>query len=70
MTLMKRGRLNRVKNLGKRPGADAFYWRVLVWMDGELCTILLTDEQVQVAKVRTIKNPEDEVKPTWLDKIL
>jgi len=70
MPLMKRGRLTRVKNLDKKVGANAFYWQVLVCVDGELQTLLLTDEQLQVAKERTTNNPEDEVKPTWLDKII
>tara|TARA_R110000751_G_scaffold144302_1_gene247881 strand:+ start:354 stop:572 length:219 start_codon:yes stop_codon:yes gene_type:complete len=72
MSLLNRGRLELVENLDRKDSANAQYLRVLVWdVDAhKYRTLILTANQVAVATGRTIKNPEDEIQPSWLDKII
>ena len=67
---VKRGRLELIKNLDAKRSSDDLYYRVLVHTEGGWKNLLLTKEQVDVALDRASKNPEDEIQPSWLDKII
>ena len=67
---IKRGRLELIKNLDAKRSSDDLYYRVLVHTEGGWKNLLLTKEQVDVALDRASKNPEDEIQPSWLDKII
>ena len=68
--MLRRGKLEQIKNLDAKRSADAIYFRVLVFTEAGWKNLLLTKEQVDVALERAEKNPEDELQPSWLDKIL
>ena len=57
---MKRGTVIRAANLDKKSSANFWYMKMLVKIDGKL----------ERARERTRKNPEDEVVPTFIDKLL
>lgn len=68
---MKRGTLIRQPNLDKKATANLYYMKVLVKMpSGKLETLIFTEKEVQVAQERTEKNPEDEIKPGFVDRLL
>ena len=68
--MIRRGSLQSIKNLDPKPGANPIYFRVLVHTEAGWKNLLLTKEQVDVALDRAEKNPEDEIQPSWLDKII
>jgi hypothetical protein len=50
----------KIKNLNKKPTADAYYYFVgHVDSSGEVTPLLLTDIEYEKAKKRAEKNPED-----------
>jgi len=68
---MKRGLLELKSNLDKKNAADSWYFSILVKnASGEYETLLFTQEDLTRSRERTRLNPEDETKPTWLDKLL
>lgn len=68
--MLRRGKLEQIKNLDAKRSADDVYFRVLVFTEVGWRNLLLTKEQVDVALRRAEKNPEDELQPSWLDKLL
>ena len=67
---MKRGTVIRAANLDKKSSANFWYMMMLVKIDGKLETLIFTEKEVERARERTRKNPEDEVVPTFIDKLL
>ena len=67
---LKRGRLELITNLDAKVNSNDLYYRVLVHTVAGWKNLLLTHHQVDVAMERAEKNPEDEIQPSWLDKIL
>lgn len=63
------GVMDKKKNEEKAPSAAEKYWRVLIKIDGELETLLLTDSELKRCRDRSQKNPEDLVAPTLVDTI-
>lgn len=59
-----------VTNEEPKFGADLSYHAVLVRKDGTWTTLLITDTELTTILERTEKNPEDHLKPTWLQKFL
>ena len=68
--IIKRGRLELIKNLDAKRSSNELYYRVLVHTEGGWKNLLLTHNQVDVAMERAEKNPEDEIQPSWLDKLI
>ena len=68
--MLKRGKLEQVKNLDAKRSSNDIYFRVLVWTDAGYQNLLLTKHQLDVAIERATKNPEDEIQPGWLDKLI
>lgn len=68
--MLKRGKLEQVKNLDAKRSSNDIYFRVLVWTDAGYQNLLLTKHQLDVALDRATKNPEDEIQPGWLDKLI
>ena len=66
--MIKRGTLQRIKNLDPKRSANEIYFRVLVWTGAGWQNLLLTKHQVDTSIDRATKNPEDEIQPSWLDK--
>jgi len=73
MARVKNGRLFRVKNKGRKFGANEYYtFTILEDSDGNNETpYLFTDAQIEDAEIRAEKNPEDLLKKSrftdWLD---
>ena len=68
---MKLGHLAKVQNLDRRFGAHRAYHGVLVVDEkGQFETLMLTDADLKRSRERAAKNPEDEIQPTWKDKLL
>ena len=63
------GVMDKKKNEEKVPSAAEKYWRVLIKVEGELETLLLTDSELKRCRDRSKKNPEDLVAPTLMDTI-
>ncbi len=68
--MLKRGKLEQVKNLDAKRSSNDIYFRVLVWTGMSYQNLLLTKHQLDVAMDRATKNPEDEIQPGWLDKLI
>ena len=69
--MLKTGKLQRVENLDQKFGAADNYHAVLVVNKAGLHeTLLLTDLELAAARYRVKMNPEDELRPNWLDKLL
>jgi hypothetical protein len=68
--MLKRGKLEQVKNLDAKRSSNDIYFRVLVWTGMSYQNLLLTKHQLDVAMDRASKNPEDEIQPGWLDKLI
>ncbi len=68
--MLKRGKLEQVKNLDAKRSSNDIYFRVLVWTNAGYQNLLLTKHQLDVATDRATKNPEDEIQPGWLDKLI
>ena len=67
--MLKRGKLEQIKNLDAKRRSNDIYFRVLVWTGMSYQNLLLTKHQLDVAMDRASKNPEDEIQPGWLDKL-
>lgn len=68
---MKRGTLMRQPNLDKKSTANFWHIKVLVkGPAGKLETLIFTEKEVERARERTVKNPEDEIIPGFLDRCL
>ena len=63
------GVMDKRKNQEKVPSAADKYWRVLIKIDGEFETLLLTDSELKRCRDRSQKNPEDLVTPTFMDTV-
>ncbi len=68
--MLKRGKLEQVENLDAKRSSNDIYFRVLVWTGMSYQNLLLTKHQLDVAIDRATKNPEDEIQPGWLDKLI
>ena len=68
--MLKRGKLEQVENLDAKRSSNDIYFRVLVWTNAGHQNLLLTKHQLDVAIDRATKNPEDEIQPSWLDKLI
>tara|TARA_R110002096_G_scaffold23556_7_gene74964 strand:- start:1405 stop:1614 length:210 start_codon:yes stop_codon:yes gene_type:complete len=68
--MLKRGRLELINNLDAKQNSNNIYFRVLVKTEDGWKNLMLTKSQVDVALDRACKNPEDEIQPTWLDKLI
>ena len=68
--MLKRGKLEQIKNLDAKRSSNDIYFRVLVWTGMSYQNLLLTKHQLDVAMDRASKNPEDEIQPGWLDKLI
>ncbi len=68
--MLKRGKLERIKNLDAKRSSHDIYFRVLVWTGMSYQNLLLTKHQLDVSIDRATKNPEDEIQPGWLDKLI
>lgn len=69
--MLKTGKLQRVENLDQKFGAADNYHAVLVVnRAGMHETLLLTDLELAAARYRVKMNPEDELRPNWLDRLL
>tara|TARA_Y100001937_G_scaffold27551_1_gene39653 strand:+ start:1299 stop:1505 length:207 start_codon:yes stop_codon:yes gene_type:complete len=68
--MLKRGKLEKIENLDAKKGSSGVYFRVLVWKGDGYQNLLLTKNQLEVAIDRATKNPEDEIQPGWLDKLI
>jgi hypothetical protein len=68
--MLKRGKLEQVENLDAKRSSNDIYFRVLVWTGMSYQNLLLTKHQLDVAMDRATKNPEDEIQPGWLDKLI
>tara|TARA_Y100000310_G_scaffold40157_1_gene37664 strand:+ start:4527 stop:4748 length:222 start_codon:yes stop_codon:yes gene_type:complete len=53
------GKLERVENLDRKPGAAQDYYRVMVKAQTGLETLLMTDVELSIMQDRASKNPED-----------
>lgn len=61
----------RAVNIDKKRAANFYYMKVLVKMpSGKLQTLVFTEKEVERATDRVEKNPEDEIRPIFIDKIL
>ena len=67
---MKRGTMIRAVNLDKKSSANFWYMKVLVKTGNKFETLIFTEKEVDRARERTEKNPEDEIVPNWIDKVL
>lgn len=68
---MKRGTLIRQPNLDKKSTANFWYIKLLVKnSNGRLETLIFTEKEVDRARERTSKNPEDEILPGFFDRCL
>jgi len=68
--MLKRGKLEQIENLDAKRSSNDIYFRVLVWTGMSYQNLLLTKHQLDVAMDRATKNPEDEIQPGWLDKLI
>ena len=68
--MLRRGKLEQIKNLDAKRSAEEIYFRVLVWTGTGYENLLLTKNQLDVSLDRAEKNPEDEIQPSWLDKLI
>ena len=60
-------RVTIVENASRRFGSAATYCRLLVLSEeGQFETLLLTEHDLQAARLRTQKNPEDAIAPGGL----
>lgn len=71
-TFTRIGRLVRVKNKKSTTftNENDTYLTVLVKMNGKVKSIMLTDAELSKALARAEKNKEDQVKQSWISKIL
>ena len=64
------GKVHRCINNDPKFGSLTYYNRVLVKReDGSFETLLLTDNELVRARERVRKNPEDQLKPTFVDRL-
>tara|TARA_Y100000310_G_scaffold339251_1_gene431378 strand:+ start:1693 stop:1953 length:261 start_codon:yes stop_codon:yes gene_type:complete len=64
------GKVHRCINNDPKFGSMNFYNRVLVKReDGQFETLLFTDNELGRARERVRKNPEDQLKPTLVDRL-
>jgi hypothetical protein len=68
--MLKRGRLELINNLDAKQNSNSVYFRVLVKTEEGWENLLMTKSQVDVALKRARNNPEDEIQPGWLDKLI
>ena len=65
------GKIIRSKNLDQKITASAFYYRLLVLnSDNQFETLLLTENELVRIRGRVKKNPEDEIQPSWFDRLV
>ena len=65
------GRLKTTDNLDKKVSASSSYYQVLVVdSQGRFETLLLTANDLTRVRDRVKKNPEDEIYPSWWDKVI
>lgn len=64
------GRMWCIRNLDQKNGASSTYTQILVVdVTGKFETLLLTDSELEKIRHRVKKNPEDEIYPTWFDRM-
>tara|TARA_Y100000310_G_scaffold148872_1_gene148153 strand:+ start:251 stop:508 length:258 start_codon:yes stop_codon:yes gene_type:complete len=64
------GRLHKTINSDPKASAKQTYNRVLVKSEkGQFETLLLTDGELDRIRARSAKNPEEDLVPTWTDKL-
>jgi len=64
------GKLHKVENMDKKSGASKTYWRVLLTSDVNGAeTLLLTEKELERCRHRVAMNPEDEVQPSFWNKM-
>lgn len=61
-----------VENTGRKKfsNADTQYTAVLVKIEGEVKTLLLTDGEIRSALTRAFRNPEDTLEQSWVSKLI
>jgi hypothetical protein len=67
---MKYGKLHKTENIDPKFGSQLSYWRVLVQGPNEAFeTLLLTESELERVRRRAQKSPEEELYPSWMDKL-
>ena len=65
------GKISVTRNLDQKITASSAYYRVLVLNEkNKPETLLLTEAELSRVRDRVKKNPEDEVTPSFLDRVI
>ena len=65
------GKIGITGNLDRKVAASATYYRVLVLnSEKKFETLLLTENELLRIRERVKKNPEDEISPSWVDRLI
>jgi len=65
-----KGKLITIENQEPKFGSSLEYHAVLVKQDKEWKTLLITKSELETILERSEKNPEDQLKPSWWDKLV
>jgi hypothetical protein len=64
------GRLHKVTNRDPRFGSSRCYNRILIKNEkGVFETLMMTHEELERIRARAAKNPEEQLAPTFIDRI-
>jgi hypothetical protein len=69
---MNLGKLNYIYNLDKHHSANKGYYYALVFdsVERRYENLIITDAEMKKIRERSRKNPEDAVRPSWLDMVI